>query len=235
MLQIRTVFFDFDGILVDSETIHFEGFAEIAAEHLGYTLTRLEYDRVLIGFDDREAIAWLCTHTHKRDMDQQALADQKEHQIAERLQCAPLLPGADVLYRKTLQQYRTGIVSGALRQEILALLSFHDLPAPDLLVAAGDTVRGKPYPDPYLRGLTLAAAQASTAGEPPLIAGQCIVLEDTPAGIQAGRAAEMWVVGYTGSGSDPDGAGTAHLVVDDWRETDIAGFAAAIDILLEQQ
>jgi sugar-phosphatase len=79
-----------------------------------------------------------------------------------------------------------------------ARLAAARLPAPALLVAAGDTERGKPHPDPYL----LAAERA---GAPP---GRCLVVEDAPGGIRAGKAAGATVVavGTTHGGADLAGA-----------------------------
>jgi len=77
------------------------------------------------------------------------------------------------------------------------------LPIPDVLVSADQVARGKPSPDPYL----LAAERIGA--EP----GDCLVLEDAPSGISAGRAAGMtvWAVATTHA---PAELGAAHRIAD---------------------
>lgn len=81
------------------------------------------------------------------------------------------------------------------------------LALPDVLVSADQVVRGKPAPDPYL----LAAERLGVAPS------ACVVLEDAPSGIAAGRAAGMtvWAVATTHA---PSALGDAHRVAADLPE-----------------
>ena len=65
------------------------------------------------------------------------------------------------------------------------------LPAPNLIVTATDVTQGKPHPEPYLKA-------AARLGYP---ANECIVIEDVPAGIMAGKAAGMRVIALTTTAS----------------------------------
>jgi HAD superfamily hydrolase (TIGR01509 family) len=82
-------------------------------------------------------------------------------------------------------QVRIGVVSGGSRkaiQKTLEVLGIHDLV--EVLVCAGDTPNGKPYPDPFL----LAAKQLGVAPK------TCLVFEDGAPGVQAAEAAGMqWI------------------------------------------
>ncbi len=99
-----------------------------------------------------------------------------------------VLPGAGELLR-ALPQERWTIVTSATRRLLLGRLAAAGLPLPDRIVAADDVTRGKPAPDPYLQG----AALLGFAPE------ECIVVEDAPAGITAGRAAGCRVLGLLGT------------------------------------
>ena len=81
------------------------------------------------------------------------------------------------------------------------------LPAPDVLITADLTRRGKPHPDPYLAG-------AAALGADP---ADCLVIEDAPAGIEAGRAAGMtvWAVATT---HPPEQLAAADRVLDSLHE-----------------
>jgi HAD superfamily hydrolase (TIGR01509 family) len=80
---------------------------------------------------------------------------------------------------------RIAVVSGSVRKSVektLQVLGIADIP--EVLVCAGETLRGKPYPDPFL----VAAEKLGVAPE------RCLVLEDAEAGVQAAEAAGMkWV------------------------------------------
>ena len=99
-----------------------------------------------------------------------------------------VLPGAAELLR-SLPPERWTIVTSATRRLMIGRLAAAGLPIPDRLVAADDVNKGKPAPEPYLAG-------ASMLGGAPQ---NCIVVEDAPAGISAGRAAGCRVLGLLGT------------------------------------
>jgi sugar-phosphatase len=111
------------------------------------------------------------------------------------------LPGAgDVL---SLPSGRVAIATSCAAPLARARLAAAGLPVPDVLVTADQVEHGKPAPDPYL----LAAERL---GVDP---AACLVLEDAPAGIAAGRAAGMtvWAVTTTHAADALDGAGAARI------------------------
>jgi sugar-phosphatase len=95
----------------------------------------------------------------------------------------PVPGAADLL--AALPPDRWAIVTSASRALALSRLAIVNLPAPEVLVGAEDVPQGKPAPDGYM----LAARRLGI--EP----GRAVVLEDTPAGIEAGRRAGATVVG----------------------------------------
>ncbi|HWT24599.1 MAG TPA: HAD-IA family hydrolase [Solirubrobacteraceae bacterium] len=104
------------------------------------------------------------------------------------------MPGAE----RVLELPRVAIVTSCTRPLALARLAAAGLREPAVLVTADMVARGKPAPDPYLLGAELMGAGPA----------ECIVLEDAPAGIAAGRAAGMtvWAVATTHERGELGGA-----------------------------
>ena len=94
------------------------------------------------------------------------------------------IPGAAELFR-SLPDRRWAVVTSGLREFAKARLQAASLPVPDVLVAADDVVKGKPDPEPYLKGAMMLGVQAR----------DCLVIEDAPAGIMAAHAGGMKAVG----------------------------------------
>lgn len=94
------------------------------------------------------------------------------------------LPGAAALIR-SLPPDRFTIVTSATYALAAARLGYAGLPAPKRMITADDVIHGKPHPEPYRKGAALLGFAAS----------DCLVVEDTPAGIQAGLGCGMQVIG----------------------------------------
>jgi sugar-phosphatase len=99
---------------------------------------------------------------------------------------APAIEGTVELYR-SLDDDSRALVTSANRETAAARLQAIDLPAPRVVVTADDVAAGKPAPDCYLQ----AAALLDVA---PF---DCIVVEDSPPGIEAARTAGMRVIALT--------------------------------------
>ena len=115
--------------------------------------------------------------------------------------------GKDIAAVQHFQTQRTGIVSSTRSQLILTALDRLHLVSQFDVVVCGDMVtRRKPDPEPYLRAAQLLG----------LAPGDCLVIEDSPAGIRAGKAAGCTVLGYTGSSIRQD-VSAADLTLSDFH------------------
>jgi sugar-phosphatase len=99
-----------------------------------------------------------------------------------------VLPGAKELLQ-SLPPERWAIVTSATRRLMLGRLEAAGLPAPERIVSADDVVRGKPDPEPYRKGAELLGCTPE----------ECIVVEDAPSGVGAGKAAGSRVLGVVGT------------------------------------
>lgn len=207
---MRAAIFDFDGVLVDSEPLHYACLRDaLSAE--GVAIDKDEYQRVYLAYDDRGAIR-LAFETHGVAFDLARLervARRKAALFEQRLPEIRFFPGAKDFVRRVSDALPVAIASGALSSEIEAILSAGGLRDAFVAVVGADHVsRGKPDPEPYVTAMRQLGGLA-----PALQADECLVVEDSMPGIAAARAAGMKVVGVTNSYPATKLA-AAHRVVD---------------------
>jgi HAD superfamily hydrolase (TIGR01509 family) len=179
--MLRAVLFDLDGTLADTERQNAEAVARALAAR-GRPMTAEERHYV-IGHGWAEIYHHLVAHGGI-DVGYEELIAQATHE-RERLIAADgldVLPGAVEAVRRLSARHRAAVVSGSSRREIdVCLRALGVLERFAFYVGAEDTSRGKPYPDGYL----LAAEKLAVP------AHECLVLEDSTAGIRAARTAGM--------------------------------------------
>jgi HAD superfamily hydrolase (TIGR01509 family) len=189
---VRAVIFDFDGVLVNSEPLHFRAMRDSLIPE-GIVIDSTEYLRNYVAYDDRRAIRIaLEQHGHAADpVRVEVVTDRKARLFAELKSGMPFFPGARELVRELQREMPLAIASGARHSEIEEILIEGGLrDAFSAVVGADDVARTKPDPEPYLEALRQLATAA-----PGLEAADCVAVEDTPPGIAAARAAGMTVVG----------------------------------------
>ena len=186
--MIAAVVFDFDGVLADSEPLHFSAYEDVFSA-AGVQLTREDYYADYLGYDDRGVFLRLAERLGRPpDPDWiEALVREKARVFDARIARQDVLyPGAVECVERLARDFPLAVASGALRSEIDTILEraalrhhFH------FIVAAGDTPRSKPWPDPYLRAAELHGVEPRA----------CVAIEDSRWGIQSAKAAGLWCVG----------------------------------------
>ena len=188
--MIRAILFDFNGVIADDETAHVECFCR-ALREFGVTLSKEEYYGTYLGMDERTCTALLLT---ARDAELvQRIQDRKAElfRLHPAAQKPELFPGVIEFVQAARPLYRLAIASGGRREQIdRALRGTAIEEAVELIVSAEDCPVGKPDPAIYL--LTLQRLNDSV--RPALRADECLVIEDSKAGIRAARAAGMTVL-----------------------------------------
>jgi len=213
--MVRAIIFDFNGILVDDEAVHYALFREVLADE-GVALDEATYHDRYLGYDDRgcfEAALVDAGRPAPRDRVDALIARKAVRYVEVAEAGLRIFPGASEAIEGLGRRWPLAICSGALRPEIefaLGRIGGRDRVA--LIVSAEDTARCKPDPEGYL----LALEGLRAGPRPGLEARECLVIEDSLAGIEAARAAGMRVVGvaHTYPAGDLEAAG-AEAVLDD--------------------
>ena len=180
------VLWDLDGTLADSEEYHWLSWRD-AMRAEGVELT---YDRFLASFgqrNDRILGAWLGEAADATRI--RRIGDWKEgeyRRLAEARGLTPLAGAREWVERLHGDGWKQAIASSAPRlnvETMLHVLKFDGLI--DAMVSADEVKKGKPDPDVFL-------AAAAAVSVPP---SRCVVVEDAPAGVEAGRRAGMRTIG----------------------------------------
>ena len=182
----QAVLFDHDGILVNSEPLHRLAW-ERTFQPLRVAVSDADYAWSVGRLD--LIFAEAVIRKHALTATPQQLADEKRRHVTHLLAHeSQTFQGIPQLVRRLAQTRPLGIVSSAMREEIsITLRRFRLDRLFTVIVAADDVTRHKPDPEPYL----LCATRLRV---PP---GNCVVLEDSPSGIEAARRAGMRVVAVT--------------------------------------
>ena len=174
------ILFDLDGVLVDSTECVERSWRNWAASR------GLDADRVMQVAHGRrtvETVALVAPHL--------ALAEEVaalEGVEAHTTEGVYEIPGArELLERLPLDAW--AIVTSGIRSVATLRIRHTGLPMPRVLVPADEITRGKPDPEGYLTA-------AARLGRAP---GECVVVEDAPAGLEAARAAGMRSIGIAGT------------------------------------
>jgi HAD superfamily hydrolase (TIGR01509 family) len=189
MKPFSAVIFDMDGVIVDSEPRHEKAFLEIFKE-LGFSETHGIHFPDYIGRSDKAVwVDFIARHQPPHSYED--LTAMKQNRFLEILRAEqPIFDGLPELVAKVAAKYPLAVASGSLHPVIDEVLVLKDLrPYFSAVVSIQDVARGKPAPDVFLRA-------AELMGKSPK---ECVVIEDSVAGVEAGRAAGMQVIAITNS------------------------------------
>lgn len=191
--MFQAVIFDFDGVILDSEPLHYKACAAVF-EKIGLILDYEEYVDKYLGFADKDMFPKLFSDRgfdYSADNINAFIAEKvsRYQEIIRHSNDLPIIDSVDqYLVELSKRSTKIAICSGSTRHEIMAVLT--KLKQGELLtyfntiVTSEDVQRGKPSPEGYL----LSTQRLEVRPE------QCLVIEDTPHGIEAAKTAGMYVV-----------------------------------------
>jgi beta-phosphoglucomutase len=202
--MIKAIFFDFNGVIIDDEPLQMAVYQEILHER-GIGITEADYYSAL-GLDD-EGFVRVAFERAKQPLIDEVLNEVLEEKsvrhrklIADEL---PLFPGVVTFLKATARHYSLGLVSMANRDEIGYVLDRAGLRSLfSAIVTTEDVSVTKPAPDCYLRGLEKLNEKRRAERLLPLLAHECLAIEDSPPGIEAGRTAGIHTLGITNTVSE---------------------------------
>jgi phosphoglycolate phosphatase/beta-phosphoglucomutase len=220
--MIQAIFFDFNGVIIDDETIQMKAYQEILSGH-EVPLTEELYFGAL-GMDDKTFVQSMFAHAKKPLSDPvltevlSAKTDLHRQMIEDEL---PLFPGVLTFLKAASRVFQLGLVSMANLVEVSYVFQRANLtPLFSIVITAEDASVCKPAPDCYLAGLRKLNELRQRERMLPLLASECLAIEDSPPGIQSARAAGMKTLGVTNTVSDEElraaGADVVTKSLADW-------------------
>ena len=175
IFSAKALLFDMDGVLIDSAPAVERVWRRLALAH------HLDPDHVVAQAHGRRSIETL--RAVAPDMDAARENVHVEQMEIDDREGVTALPGSARLLQ-SLPQSLFAVVTSATRPLAVARLGYAGLSVPTHMVTADDVLHGKPSPEPYLKGAALLGVAPA----------DCLVFEDTPAGVSAARSAGMRVI-----------------------------------------
>lgn len=193
----RALIFDFDGVIADDEPLHLRAFQQALAVE-GITIGEDDYYARYLGFDDHDAIVEALRESGRAVEDATVdalMAAKAAHFLALVRDGVRIFPGVPAFVRDAAARVPLAIGSGALRREIALILAHAGLASAfGPIVSAEDVAEGKPSPETFLRAHDLLRERV-----PGLVPAECLVVEDSRAGIEGARRAGMRCLAVTNS------------------------------------
>ncbi len=200
MNEMRAIIFDFNGVIVDDEPLHLELFHRVLEEE-GLKISDREYHEKYLGYDDRGCLTAVLNdrgRSYEVDYIDRLIARKAEYYQEEIQNRCALFPGVIELVRRSARRFPLAIASGALRDEIELVLERGGIRGCfEVIVSAEDVSACKPDPEGYLKALSELCALKTP--NPAIKPGECLVIEDSIAGVQAAKRAGMRCLAVTNS------------------------------------
>jgi len=202
--MIQAIFSDFNGVIIDDELLQMEAYQEVFSAY-GIGLTEEQYFGAL-GMDDKTFVRTIFENVKEElsvELRSKIIEDKSaRHRVLLETEL-PLFPGIVTFLKAASRQYSLGLVSMARRTEIDYVLDRARLaPLFSVIVSAEDVNACKPAADCYRCALTVLNQKRREARLLPVLALECLVIEDSPPGIQSGREAGMRTLGVTNTVPD---------------------------------
>jgi beta-phosphoglucomutase len=211
--MFKAIIFDFDGVILDSEPLHFQACRD-AFQSLNIAFTYEEFSKKYIGLADKDLFPQFLKNTgyvfspgildHLFDIKNEAY-----EKIIRDCPDLPVIPGLELFLQQMRQEKKSlAICSGSTRKDINILIERLNLSSYfTSIVSTEDVRKGKPSPDGFL----LAAERLNVSPK------ECLVIEDSSHGIEAARKAGMKVVALSTS-HEADKLKQADRIAKDFHE-----------------
>ena len=202
--MIQAIFFDFNGVIIDDERIHLRAYREVLHTH-NVELSEDDYFKCL-GMDD-VAFTRAAFARAGREVSDETTREiiDREHELHRSIieSEVPFAPGVITFVKEASREFDLSIVSMAELSEIEHVLApIKLLQHFTVIVTAEPGLNHKPAPDCYRRALEMLNGARRDDRKLPLLPSECLVIEDAPPGVKAGKAAGMRTLGVTNTVSE---------------------------------
>ncbi|CAN5871886.1 HAD family phosphatase [soil metagenome] len=220
--MIKAIFFDFNGVIINDERLQMTAYQQVFQAH-GIELTEAQYFGAL-GMDDRTFVRTALERAGKLTAETTVAVLQAKSEVHRKMIEGelPLFPGVVTVLIASACHVTVGLVSMADQNEISYVFERARLrPLFTVIVTADEVPVCKPDPACYRRGLEELNAHRRENRLLPLLPRECLVVEDSPPGVQSGRAAGMRTLAVTNTVSELElravGAEVVTASLADWN------------------
>lgn len=201
----KAIIFDFDGVIVDSEPLHYQAFV-LVGKSLNFEMTWEQYLNQYIGFDDRDAFRYMLhqaiaggytpdIENVEKTMDQLIEKKRIAFEAIAETGTAAILGAVELIEEAHAAGLPIAIASGAVHADIEQMLRLLDIRDKfDIIVAADDVEHSKPDPTTYAMAFERLAAKYPDEN---LTTDTTLAIEDTGAGLQSAIGAGLQTLGLT--------------------------------------
>lgn len=186
MSKIKAVLFDMDGVLIDAKDWHYEALNK-ALGLFGMEISRYDHLTTFDGLPTKVKLQMLSKKFFLPEALHTFINELKQSYTAELIHqhCHPMFHHEYALSRLHQQGYKIAVCSNSIRKTIELMMDKAELtPYLDLIVSNEDVVKSKPDPEMYMTAINKFNLKPD----------ECIVVEDNPNGIQAGKASGAYVL-----------------------------------------
>ncbi len=187
--MLKAIAFDFNGVLIDDEDVHYRLIRDLVAP-LGIVVTEADYFEKYVVYRDDDAFRQVLIDAGRPatpDVVEHLVREKRRRYLEEVLRGLRVCPGVQAFIPAVAAAYPLAVVSGAARAEIEAILEHIGLRSYfGVIVGAEDVTDGKPAPDAYVE-----AVRRLRAWVPALQPAEVLAIEDTPGGLLAARRAGL--------------------------------------------
>ncbi|MEP7039902.1 MAG: HAD family phosphatase [Acidobacteriota bacterium] len=220
--MIKAILMDFNGVIINDEPLQMKAYQEILKGE-GVDLTEEQYYSCM-GMNDKAFVEAAFKFGKKETSDEktEGIIKQKAAKWREIVdEEVPLFDGVENFIRKMEKEFALGVVSMARREEIEYILEKTNLlNCFSVIVGAEEISTYKPDPECYLTGFNEIDAVRTRLGGNPIVHDDCVVIEDAPQGIVAGKRAGLKTLGITNTVSAEElreaGADVVTHNLNDW-------------------
>ena len=204
--MLQAIFFDFNGVIIDDESIQMRAYQQILREHQVELTEEWYFDA--LGMDDKTFVRAVFERAKQPLSEEQfnnvltAKTELHRQMIEDEL---PLFPGILTFLKSAARTFQLGLVSMANPVEIGYVFERAKLNSLfSVVVTSEDVTRCKPAPDCYEAGLKKLNEERQLKRMLPLLPSECLGIEDSPPGIRAAAAAGMKTLGVTNTVEESD-------------------------------
>jgi len=220
--MIQAIFFDFNGVIIDDESIQMKAYQQVLRES-EIELTKEWYFDAL-GMDDKTFVRAMFERANRllseEDFEKVLGAKTELHRKMIEYEL-PLFPGVLNFLKSSARHFSLGLVSMANSVEIEYVFERAKLnPLFRVIITSEDVTRCKPAPDCYAEGLARMNAFRQNKRLLPLLPEECLAIEDSPPGIRAAADVGMKTLGVTNTVTESElraaGADVVTYGLADW-------------------